>query len=701
MKKLFSIILLAVFALGAVRAQTAFYTQDFSAGIPAGWTNTSTDKNNVSYTGTWKATLTGSHGSYSSGFKINSPTVANGFVIFDSDSLDSQPGSTQGAGPDPAPQNAVLTTSAINCTGHSNIILSFYHGYNLFSGDLYVYVSNGTSADTFFLSQNYEAQFADGGISQGTVSLPAIQERFDITNVAANQANVTISFNWVNANYYFWMIDDINLLDAPTSDMKINRAGFQSYSIYPLSQVDSMLGFARVIEQGSTPQPNAKVTTTVKFGGSPVFTDTSPSGIDMPVGIDSLLLGTNAFFPTSGLGRYSVAINVFSDSTDAYPADNIDTTSFQVTDSTYAMDLGASGGAWPLNDATLTPAVANDEYINLYFKVVNADTVTSITTSFAGGTGLTTAGSQVRATIYSLDPTADPTLAASYVPVVATEVKTLTAANLGTYGSFKNCVLQVDNTSGAAGAAVLNPGYYAVGVRGISGTVYMHQPQRLVYGDYTAQVTGGIVGGAAAHLYRNVFGYIRMNFGHNFNLLTCSWSRNPVTTPLRATVPVVFTPHTNATGAGITYSWTLTDTFNNQIATSANSLFNYTFPDNPGNTDVYIVCLTVHAGNDSTSYCNKVIVKSFGLGINDPSGVENIAIVPNPTSGKVTISADVTGPVSIAIVNMLGETVKSYNEDANGSFSKTYDVSGLASGIYLVKIGNNNTVVTRKLSVSK
>lgn len=694
--------LMAISALGTVSAQTAFYTQDFSAGIPAGWTNTSTDKNGVSYTGTWKATTTGSHGSYSSGFTINSPTAANGFVIFDSDSLDSEPGTNPGGGPDLAPQDAMLKTSAINCSGHSNIILSFYHGYNLFSGDLYVYVSNGSTEDTFFLSQNYEAQFADGGIAQGASALPSIQERLDITDVAANQANVTVTFRWYNANYYFWMIDDINLLDAPTSDIKINRAGFQSYSIYPLSQLDSMQGFARVIEQGSTVQPNAKVATSVKFNAltSPVFTDTSSAGINMPVGIDSLLLGNNIFFPNNGIGRYSVAIKTFSDSIDAYLPDNIDTSGFQVSDSVYAMDLGTSGGAWPLNDASAN--ISNDEYVNLFFKVVNQDTVTSITTSFAGGTGLTTAGSTVRATVYSIDPNLDPTLAGSYVPVVSTEIKSLTAANLGTYGTIKNCVLKIDNTTGSAGAAILTPGYYAVGVRGLSGTVYLHQPQRLVYGNYTGQVTGGIAAGGAVNLYRNVFGYIRMNFGHNFNLLTCSWRRTPVTFPVRPYQSITFSATTNATGSGISYRWDISEYNGGSVINVLPTQYGQSVKDTFQNADSFYVCLTVTQGNDSSSYCGWVVVKDFGVGIQDVSALNDINLVPNPTTGRVKIDvAEINGTVSVSVVNMLGEVVKTFSDESNGSFTKTYDVSSLANGVYLFKITNDGNTVTKRLSISK
>jgi hypothetical protein len=39
MKKLFSIVLIAVLSLGVSRAQTVLFSEDFGSGIPAAWSN--------------------------------------------------------------------------------------------------------------------------------------------------------------------------------------------------------------------------------------------------------------------------------------------------------------------------------------------------------------------------------------------------------------------------------------------------------------------------------------------------------------------------------------------------------------------------------------------------------------------------------------------------------------------------------------
>ena len=117
--------------------------------------------------------------------------------------------------------------------------------------------------------------------------------------------------------------------------------------------------------------------------------------------------------------------------------------------------------------------------------------------------------------------------------------------------------------------------------------------------------------------------------------------------------------------------------------------------------DSFYVCLTVTDGGSTAQYCNWVNVV-LNTGVNDISTFNKVALVPNPTTGNVTISADdVNGAVSIQVVNLLGEVVRTFNEDSNGTFSKSYNLSDLSNGIYIVKIENAGNMVTKRLSISK
>ena len=158
MKKFTLIFIAAILTSSFAFAQAAFWTENFAGGIPAGWVNGGTDAGGSSVSGMWKYTTVGSNGLYSGGIKLHSPTESNGYAIFDSDSLDS--GGLTGAigtGPAIAPQRGYLTTTAINCTGHSQVYLEFYQYFLNFQAATRVVVSNGTTSDTIEVNSHIES----------------------------------------------------------------------------------------------------------------------------------------------------------------------------------------------------------------------------------------------------------------------------------------------------------------------------------------------------------------------------------------------------------------------------------------------------------------------------------------------------------------------------------------------------------------
>ena len=72
------------------------------------------------------------------------------------------------------------------------------------------------------------------------------------------------------------------------------------------------------------------------------------------------------------------------------------------------------------------------------------------------------------------------------------------------------------------------------------------------------------------------------------------------------------------------------------------------------------------------------------------TGIENIAtetliIYPNPTKDNIVIKSVVKGEVEIR--NILGETIITSQKETE---SKVIDVSDLASGIYILKLGQTS-----------
>jgi hypothetical protein len=77
-----------------------------------------------------------------------------------------------------------------------------------------------------------------------------------------------------------------------------------------------------------------------------------------------------------------------------------------------------------------------------------------------------------------------------------------------------------------------------------------------------------------------------------------------------------------------------------------------------------------------------------------PVTSDNIAIYPNPTKGRINIEH--LSNANIYITNIVGNVVAA-KENVSGSAS--FDLSGVANGIYLVKIVSDNKVITRKINV--
>lgn len=81
------------------------------------------------------------------------------------------------------------------------------------------------------------------------------------------------------------------------------------------------------------------------------------------------------------------------------------------------------------------------------------------------------------------------------------------------------------------------------------------------------------------------------------------------------------------------------------------------------------------------------------LGVSGPS-VPRITVAPNPTSGQIEI-AGMSGTVELEVFDLSGKKLKS--EILGEAF--TADVSGLASGIYMLRLSNGSSASNHKLIV--
>lgn len=80
-------------------------------------------------------------------------------------------------------------------------------------------------------------------------------------------------------------------------------------------------------------------------------------------------------------------------------------------------------------------------------------------------------------------------------------------------------------------------------------------------------------------------------------------------------------------------------------------------------------------------------------------------IFPNPTHGELTLVAsgqDILGDLHLEVSTIQGKTlITNHFASSENQFSKTLDLSHLASGVYMLKLTNKEAIVTKKIIIQK
>lgn len=347
---------------------------------------------------------------------IASTSAANGYALFDSDLLCS------------GNQVADLTTaSPINCSGHPGVLLQFQQNYRRFDDSTFVFVStNGTNWTKFPV--NALVANNDDPINPENVTV-------NISSVAGNQQFVWIRFEfWSPSTYtsgpgsapgcgYSWMIDDVQLVDAPDNDLVATEAISYAYSMVP-AFIGQSTDFATLISNnGGQAATNAKLNVKVNKGTTNVYDQTSTPVASFASGSSDTLFVT-APYAASEVGSYSVEFTVSADATDATPTDNVITHNFAITDSVYAVDGGFNATVSGISNGVETGTTNSQPYkIGNYYEVTSQGdvTATSITFALVNSTAnmANTVGEVIRAVLYEVDSTVTTSLAANEVAASA------------------------------------------------------------------------------------------------------------------------------------------------------------------------------------------------------------------------------------------------------------------------------------------
>ncbi len=146
---------------------------------------------------------------------IASPSVSNGAAVFDSDYYDNGGISgNAGNGIAPSPQKAELISPSFSCEFNDKVFVKFNQFYRKWHGNPKFAVSYDNGETWPFVKDLNTEILLNNSTKNSSIQL------IDISEAAAHQAEVKIKFIW-DAEYYFWIIDDVYVLSDPAPDPQI------------------------------------------------------------------------------------------------------------------------------------------------------------------------------------------------------------------------------------------------------------------------------------------------------------------------------------------------------------------------------------------------------------------------------------------------------------------------------------------------
>ncbi len=314
---------------------------------------------------------------------IESPTVDNGFMLIDADWFNTYP--NNGVEDGAVGENAINSSFTIgpidlSSSETSALVLQFYSYYRICcfaagngANDMNVYIS--TDNGVTFEDLNY----IEGDIYETNVGTQTLSQ-IPLGAYAPNVENVYFKFEWIGT-HYFWMIDDMSIIQQPAYDLKMlsawltmeDPANIEYYAIPESQMPNEMLFGAEIYNYGYNDETN------VLLSGAIDGTALSASTTYELVESDSTRLIETDFFDISSLteGTYSFTNTVESGGDDVLIEDNTLSREFMITENEYKLDglydtFDYLGTGWPFGEDN-----ADGVRFANYFDIKETATLTS------------------------------------------------------------------------------------------------------------------------------------------------------------------------------------------------------------------------------------------------------------------------------------------------------------------------------------
>ncbi len=449
--------------------ETVIVTWDFSTGLPAGWSTPNGIGGTPASTkwvyrgpSTTPNTNTGSQGAYATGTGvIQSPTRTNGFFIFDSDYLDNNGvAGNFGGGASASPHTAYLVSEVIDLGDFSTVDFQFNQYYRKFAGIGGNTALSGTYVDfsidggtTWPYTFTYNSEIGVNGLTPSN----DVEVR-NISAAVGGQSNVRFRFRF-DGDYYFWMIDDVQLIGVPDyraeyvawngfSPQELvfePNAGASKLGINTLDQSREVFFYANVLNSGAEALTNVRLDIDFQLNGGATFATRSSAVLDTLFPGDTLDLNTlNTFadpFVPAALGAYTFVFKVVSDSLTLLS----DTGVFVVDDSILSLDFANAD-----NYIGTAQIGAANSAIASRFDIQNNDRANATSVDVFIGPG-TVPGSVINVSVHD----------SSTFPTFATPLKSV--SHTVTAGDVSAGIIRFDlTTTGAPLQLPAVSGYYVI-----------------------------------------------------------------------------------------------------------------------------------------------------------------------------------------------------------------------------------------------
>ena len=401
------------------KSAVVIWSEDFGGGFPSGWNsytvNTGAGNNGASAgntaTAPWKHSMVGSWGYWNSvgtsggnptgpASAINSTTAANGFLISDIDSANHWNGNSgASSGSSYHFIESYFTTSSIDLSGYANVSLEFEHSFRL-NNSIDLTVSISTDSITW---TTYNVQ---GNATNNQASSDPEYLSLNISAVAGNSATAYVKVGW-NARVYFWMLDDMKIVETPDNKIDLSETSFGGwyttpttngfgleYSLIPMKQIiANPYTFEGVVTNlGALNQTTHINVNVLDASSNSVFTTISADSVLTPQ--DTMIfVGQNKFTPTS-TGLY--AFDTWASSLDTI-SDTMSSFS-EVTDNVYGRDNGTMSSSYELGRS------CGGMIVGSYFDVFVTDDLASLSVYMKDNS---VPGALIYAIIYEIDDSND------------------------------------------------------------------------------------------------------------------------------------------------------------------------------------------------------------------------------------------------------------------------------------------------------